>query len=154
MNGKKKAGRYERIYNQLKELMLKSSDSNARMCSLASVLHHKMKDFFWTGFYLLTDDDRLVVRTYQGPVACMELTKNIGVCWAAINQQKTIVVPDVEKFPGHIACDSRSSSEIVIPVKDINGKIIGVFDVDSDSLNSFDEVDALWLEKIVSLILN
>ena len=153
MDSKKKSGRYERIYKQLEDLMSKSSDSSARMCSIASVLHHKMENFFWTGFYLLTDDGRLVVRTYQGPVACMELAENTGVCWASIQQQKTIVVPDVEKFPGHIACDSRSSSEIVIPVKAADGSVVGVLDVDSDILNSFDEVDALWLEKIVALIL-
>lgn len=152
MDSKKKSGRYERIYKQLNDLMLKSEDGNARMCSIASILHHKMKDFFWTGFYFLTKDGKLIVRTYQGPVACMELAKDTGVCWAAIKQQKTIVVPDVEKFPNHIACDSRSSSEIVVPVKDTNGNIIGVLDVDSDSLNSFDDIDALWLEKIVTLI--
>ena len=152
MDSKKKSGRYERIYKQLKELLSKSSDSSARMCSIASVLHHKMKNFFWTGFYLLTDDGRLVVRTYQGPVACMELDENTGVCWAAIKQQKTIVVPDVKKFPGHIACDSRSSSEIVIPVRVMDGSVIGVLDVDSKDLNSFDDVDKEGLEKILTLI--
>ncbi|HCC31231.1 MAG TPA: histidine kinase, partial [Marinilabiliales bacterium] len=119
-----------------------------------AVLHHKMPGFFWTGFYLLTDDGRLVVRTYQGPVACMELKKGAGVCWAGINQQKTIVVPDVEQFPGHIACDSRSKSEIVVPVKDSHGNVIGVLDVDSDKLNTFDQTDAESLERIVSLIFN
>ena len=112
MEAAKKAGRYDRLYQQLAELMKKSNDPSARMSSVAAVLHHKMPGFFWTGFYLLTDDGRLVVRTYQGPVACMELKKGAGVCWAGINQQKTIVVPDVEQFPGHIACDSRSKSEI------------------------------------------
>lgn len=82
----------------------------------------------------------------------MELKKDTGVCWASINQQKTIIVPDVEKFPGHIACDSRSKSEIVVPVKDTQGQIIGVLDIDSDKLNTFDEADAAGLEKIVRLI--
>ena len=152
MNSNKKQARYERIYNQLKALMVKSDDTTARMSSITSVLHHKMQGFFWTGFYLLSNGNKLVVRTYQGPVACMELEENVGVCWAAINQKSTIVVPDVEKFPGHIACDSRSKSEIVIPVKDKNGDIVGVLDVDSDKLNTFDEVDSANLEKIVSLI--
>ncbi len=152
MEPTKKSGRYERIYQQLAELMHKSSDASARMCSIAAVLHHKMPEFFWTGFYLLTPDGRLVVRCYQGPVACMELKKDTGVCWASINQQKTIIVPDVEKFPGHIACDSRSKSEIVVPIKNAQGQIIGVLDIDSDKLNTFDETDAVGLEKIVRLI--
>lgn len=152
MDAKKKTGRYERIYKQLSDLMEKSQDPSARMSSIAAVLHHKMTDFFWTGFYLLTPDGRLVVRTYQGPVACMELAKDTGVCWAGINQNKTMVISDVHQFPGHIACDSRSKSEIVVPVKDATGKIIGVLDVDSDKLATFDETDAKGLEKIVSLI--
>jgi GAF domain-containing protein len=113
-----------------------------------------MNGFFWTGFYLLTDSGNLVVQTYQGPVACMELAKNTGVCWAAINSRKNIVVPDVEKFPDHIACDSRSKSEIVILVKNKQNEIYGVLDVDSDTLNNFDKTDAKWLEKIVNLINN
>ena len=99
-----KAKQYQRIYLQLGQLLTKSNDFEARMSSVVAVLHHKMKGFCWTGFYCLRDE-KLIVRTYQGPVACMELKKNTGVCWAGINQQKTIVVPDVELFPGHIACD-------------------------------------------------
>lgn len=152
MDAKKKQGRYTRIYKQIEALMAKSSDPSARMCTVASILHHKMPAFFWTGFYLLTNDGRLVVRTYQGPVACMELAKNTGVCWAGINEQKTIVVGDVEKFPGHIACDSRSKSEIVVPVKNSSGNIVGVLDIDSDKFDTFDLVDAEELEKIVGLI--
>ena len=152
MESLKKEGRYERIYQQIADLMHKSSDPSARMCTVTAILYHKMPDFFWTGFYLLTPDKRLVVRTYQGPVACMELKKDTGVCWAGINQQKTIIVPDVEKFPDHIACDSRSKSEIVVPVKNPQGQIVGVLDIDSDKLNTFDETDAHELEKIVKLI--
>jgi L-methionine (R)-S-oxide reductase len=85
-------------------------------------------------------------------VACQVLKNHTGVCWAAIEQQKTIVVPDVHDFPGHIACDSRSRSEIVVPVKNKKGEIFGVLDVDSKTLNSFDDTDARWLEKIVALI--
>jgi GAF domain-containing protein len=152
MDTSKKQGRYQRLYKQLSDLMLKSKDTTARMASIAAVLHHKMPDFFWTGFYLLTPDSRLVVRTYQGPVACMELAKDTGVCWAGINQQKNIIVLNVHDFPGHIACDSRSVSEIVVPVKNEQGQIVGVLDIDSDKPATFDQTDAEGLERIVSLI--
>ncbi len=147
----KKQGRYERIYAQLKELMVKTDDHNARMSTIIAVLHHKMEYFFWTGFYFLRNG-KLIVGQYQGPVACQELKKDTGVCWAGINQKKTLVVPDVEKFPGHIACDSRSKSEIVVPITDKSGIIIGVLDVDSNEYNSFDEVDEAHLNKILDLI--
>lgn len=121
------------------------------MASIASVLHHKMDGYFWTGFYLLTDE-KLCVGPYQGPLACQELEKNQGVCWAGINENRSIVVPDVDKFPGHIACDSRSRSEIVVPVRDRKGSITGVLDVDSRQKDHFDEEDVFALEKIVGLI--
>ncbi|MFZ4412375.1 MAG: GAF domain-containing protein [Bacteroidales bacterium] len=146
-----KSKRYQRIYEQLQPLLLKTEDTEARMCSIVALLHHKMDGFFWTGFYCLRND-QLIVRTYQGPIACMELKKNTGVCWASINSNQTIIVDDVEKFPGHIACDSRSKSEIVIPLRDKSFKIIGVLDIDSKDLSTFDAVDASWLEKIVALI--
>jgi GAF domain-containing protein len=110
-----------------------------------------MDGFFWVGFYLLRDG-KLLVGPYQGPLACIELPKNTGVCWAGINSGKTVVVPDVHKFPGHIACDSRSNSEIVVPVKDGNGKIIGVLDIDSRQAGNFDETDVEQLEKIADLL--
>ena len=151
MEKQKKQGRYNRIFKQLEQLMLKSKDPQARMASVCAVLHHKMESFFWTGFYLLRDG-QLIVSTYQGPLACMELSKNQGVCWAGINSGEAVVVPDVEKFPGHIACDSRSKSEIVIPLKNPEGEIIGVLDVDSDKYNTFDEVDAAELSRILDLL--
>ncbi|MCX6244761.1 MAG: GAF domain-containing protein [Bacteroidetes bacterium] len=151
MEPDKKEGRYLRIHQQLKELLKKTADRDARMATIVAVLHHKMDYFSWTGFYFLVNGE-LTVKTYQGPVACQVLEKNKGVCWAGITQEKTIVVPDVHLFPGHIACDTRSSSEIAVPVRDKKGKIIGVLDVDSTSLNSFDDVDALYLERIVELI--
>jgi L-methionine (R)-S-oxide reductase len=147
----KKAGRYERLFVQLKELLTKSDDETARMATVSAVLFHKMEYFFWCGFYRLVDGE-LIIGTYQGPVACQVLKKNKGVCWKGINQEKTIIVPDVEKFPGHIACDSRSKSEIVIPLKNNKGKVTGVLDIDSKEINSFDEVDAKWLEKIIDLL--
>ena len=152
MDSNKKEGRYSRVYDQLVELLKKSDDTTAQMCTISSVLKHKFEYFFWCGFYCLTPDGRLVVRTYQGPVACMELRKDVGVCWAGINQGKTILVPDVEKFPGHIACDSRSKSEVVVPVFNAKNEVVGVLDVDSSELSSFDEVDAKWLEKIIALL--
>jgi GAF domain-containing protein len=147
----KKKGRYERILQQIKELLTATDNKISRMATIAAVLHHKMDGFFWTGFYLLIEDE-LIVGPYQGPVACQVLAKDTGVCWAGINQGKTIIVPDVEKFPGHIACDSRSRSEIVVPVRDIDDQIIAVLDVDSKHLDQFDETDVASLEKIVGLI--
>lgn len=121
------------------------------MATIAAVLHHKMEYFFWTGFYLL-QDGKLQVGPYQGSLACINLAINTGVCWSAINQKNIVVVDDVREFPGHIACDSRSLSEIVVPLKNSNNEIIGVLDVDSTTSGSFDEVDAHWLEKIVNLV--
>jgi L-methionine (R)-S-oxide reductase len=147
----KKAARYERIFNQLNKLLVKSNDITARMATVAAVLHHKMEGFFWTGFYLLRKGE-LIVGPYQGPLACLKLAKDTGVCWAGIKQEKTIIVPDVAKFPGHISCDSRSRSEIVIPIKNSSGEIIGVLDVDSNKPGNFDETDADWLKKIAALV--
>ena len=151
MEANRKNKRYERIYNQLDELIREKKHTVASMATIVAVLHHKMEYFFWTGFYLLNDGE-LIVGPYQGPVACIKLQKDTGVCWAGINGQETVIVPDVEKFPGHIACDSRSKSEIVIPVKDDQERVFGLLDVDSSSLGSFDETDAYWLEKILDLI--
>ncbi len=151
MEDKKKEGRYSRLYKQLEELVKKSDNASARMATIIAVLHHKMDYFFWTGFYLI-DDGKMTVNMYQGPVACQILEKDKGVCWAAFNQQKTIVVEDVHAFPGHIACDSRSSSEVVVPLKNADGQVIGVLDIDSKDKASFSDVDAVWLEKILELI--
>ena len=151
MESLKKIQKYHRIYEQLRELVVKTTDTNARMATIAAVLHHKMKYYFWTGFYCL-DKGQLIVRTYQGPVACPVLKKNTGVCWTGITKEKTIIVPDVHRFPGHIACDYRSQSEIVIPIKNPDGEITGVLDVDSKLLNAFDETDAENLIKIISLL--
>ena len=145
------AKRYERIYRQLQALLNQSGDSVAHMATTAALLHHKMPHYFWTGFYLLKKD-KLVVGPYQGPVACQILEGTQGVCWAGVLQQKTIIVPDVHKFPGHIACDSRSNSEIVIPLRREDGAIWGVLDVDSRRFDAFSRIDQGWLEKIVSLI--
>ena len=143
--------RYQRIYAQLEPLLLKTENKVARMATIAALLHNKMPYFFWTGFYLL-EAGELVVGPYQGSLACMVLKKKKGVCWAGILRRMTIIVPDVHKFPGHIACDSRSNSEIVVPLFDEKNKAWSVLDVDSQNFNAFSEVDKEWLEKIVRLI--
>ena len=150
MTKAQKEGRYKRIHVQLEELLKDKPNPVARMATVAAVLHHKMNYFFWTGFYLL-DDGELIAGPYQGSLACIKLRKNTGVCWAAINLGETVIVADVHEFPGHIACDSRSNSEIVVPLKDKAGKIIGVLDVDSKDPGSFNEVDAEWLERILEI---
>jgi len=152
MRKDKKEGRYGRIYRQLEKLLEPHDNPLSAMATIAAVLHNKMDYFFWTGFYLLDDKGELMVGPYQGTVACIKLARDTGVCWSAINRGETVIVPDVHKFPGHIACNSKTNSEIVIPVKDENGKITGVLDVDSRDFNSFDEIDREGLEKIVHLI--
>lgn len=151
MDRKKKEGRYQRIYTQLEGLAHKPGTPLSRMATLAAVLHHKMDHFFWTGFYLL-ENDRLVVGPYQGSVACQELERGKGVCWAAVARDAAVIVADVSQFPGHIACDSRSRSEITLPVKDKNGTCRAVLDVDAKETDQFDEVDSIYLNKIIILI--
>ena len=151
MEDTKKKGRYQRIQKQLEELLPRTGDPLARMASICAVLHHKMDHYFWTGFYL-HKAGKLIVGPYQGPVACQELEKDRGVCWAAVNGAAPVLVPDVHAFPGHIACDSRSRSEITLPVFDQNGELVAVFDVDSDRPDSFSDVDRLALEEILKLI--
>jgi GAF domain-containing protein len=146
-----KEGRYSRIYEQLVPLVRKTNVPLARMATIVAVLHHKMNYYFWTGFYLLNEGE-LVVGPYQGSLACQVLAKHKGVCWAAIDRQEAVIVPDVHAFEDHIACDSRSNSEITIPLRDKNEEIIGVFDIDSKDFNSFDETDAHWLIKITDLV--
>lgn len=150
MDESKKKGRYQRIISQLEGLLTKTSDPVARMATISAVLSNKFDYFFWCGFYFL-HGDKMIVGPYQGPVACQVL-QDSGVCISSVGQNKSIVVPDVHKFPGHIACDSRSNSEIVVPVRDPEGNIKAVLDVDSISLNSFDETDRTQLEIIASLV--
>ena len=151
MEPKKKADRYKRLYEQLQDLLKDKPNSSASMATIVAVLHNKMEYFFWTGFYLL-DRGELIVGPYQGSLACIKLKKDTGVCWAGISRGETVIVPDVHEFPGHIACDSRSKSEIVVPIRDEAGHIIGVLDVDSKDYGSFDETDKEWLERIAMLI--
>ncbi|MCX6112727.1 MAG: GAF domain-containing protein [Proteobacteria bacterium] len=146
-----KSERYKRVCEQLEELFLKTQDPVSRMATAVSILHNKFDHFYWTGFYRLVDDE-LVVGPYQGLVACLLLKKHTGVCWTAIDKNESIIVPDVHKFSGHIACDSNSKSEIVIPVRDKNGIVTAVLDVDSTELDSFDKDDEIGLTSIAQLI--
>ncbi len=146
-----KIKRYERIYEQVKELTATVFYPVSRMATINALLHHKFNYYYWTGFYELVNGD-LVVSAYQGPVACLKLKKDTGVCWAGINLEETVIVEDVHEFPGHIACSSASNSEIVVPVKDKLGKTVAVLDVDSKEYAAFDEADKVGLEKLVALI--
>lgn len=151
MNEDHLAKRYARIHHQLEDLLTKTANPTARMATIAALLHHKMPHFFWTGFYLL-DQGELTVGPYQGPLACQVLEKEKGVCWAGLLEGTSIIVPNVNEFPGHIACDSRSNSEIIVPLLDEKGEPWGVLDVDSRKVDAFSETDREWLEKIVRLI--
>lgn len=124
-------------------------DLVAKMSNMAAVLHSTF-GFWWTGFYRISDGE-LILGPFQGPVACMHIPYGKGVCGTAWKRGGTVVVEDVEKFPGHIACSSESRSEIVVPVKS-GGQITAVLDIDSRELGTFDDVDAEWLEKIVELL--
>jgi len=145
------AGRYGRVRDQLAELFLKTNDPIARMATACAVLHHKMPHFFWTGFYRL-QEGKLVVGPYQGPVACSVLPGPAGVCWSAVQKAASVLVADVHAFEGHVACDARSQSEIVVPVFDRNGAVVAVLDVDSDRPAAFGDVDRAGLEAIVALV--
>ncbi len=150
MDERKKEHRYQRLLIQIEDLLKKSPDELAAQATIVSVLFNKMDYFFWCGFYRL-DGHRMIVGPYQGPPAC-QILEGRGVCLDSVEQQCTVIVPDVHKYPGHIACDSRSKSEIVVPVKNKSGQIMGVLDVDSKDIESFTKVDAIYLEKITALL--
>ena len=152
MNQDAKRRLFARIAEQLQELLKKSSDRTAHCATAAALLHHKVTGVSWTGFYFLKGDGDLVVDAYQGPVACQVLERHVGVCWAAIDTDQTQLVADVHAFPGHIACDERSRSEVVVPIHDRTGRAIGVLDVDSHRANHFDEIDAEGYEMVVRLL--
>jgi GAF domain-containing protein len=140
---------YRSIYPQLKAITSDESDFIANMANITSVLKESLH-FFWIGFYRVVGD-RLVLGPFQGPIACTSIAYGKGVCGYTWEKGKTTVVSDVEKFPGHIACSSRSRSEIVVPIIK-NNSVIAVLDIDSDQLNSFNEIDSYWLEKICALL--
>lgn len=141
-----KEKKYEQVYREIEALLEGEQDLIAKMSNVAALLHETFH-FWWTGFYRVKDNE-LILGPFQGPIACMHIAYGRGVCGSAWKEQRTLVVPDVHQFPGHIACSSASNSEIVVPVFD-GDEIIAVLDIDSEHFNTFDEVDQQWLEKIV-----
>lgn len=141
---------YQLLVKQVESLIEGENNTAGQLANAAALLHETM-GWWWTGFYLV-DGDTLRLGPFQGPVACYNIKRGRGVCGTAWEQNSTIVVPDVEQFPGHIACSSLSRSEIVIPLHDGGGAVIGVLDIDSKELATFDDVDARWLEEIARVI--
>lgn len=149
IQGETKQERYEALLPQIKAVIEDESDLIANMANVAAMLHETF-GFWWTGFYRVVGEE-LVLGPFQGPMACTRIKKGRGVCGTARQQEETQVVPDVNKFPGHIACSSLSRSEIVVPVRQ-GEDIIAVLDIDSAELNTFDHTDRHFLEEIVSML--
>lgn len=149
INSGNKAERYATLLPQLEAIVSTETDSIANMANIAACLWETFH-FWWVGFYRVMGDE-LVLGPFQGPLACTRIRKGRGVCGSAWEKGKTIVVPDVERFPGHIACSSASRSEIVVPIIK-SGEVIGVLDVDSERLSAFDETDVICLERVVAFL--
>ena len=150
MTQSEKIAKYEEIVPQIEALVSGVEYGISSLANIAAMIHRNM-NFFWTGFYVV-DGDVLLLGPFQGDAACIRIPKGKGVCGSAWAQGNTIVVKDVEEFPGHIACSSLSKSEIVVPVFSNSGNITAVLDIDSDSLATFDDVDKMYLEKIVATL--
>ncbi len=144
-----KAERYALLTRQIEAVVAGETDMIARMANVASMIHHTF-GFWWTGFYRVVGNE-LILGPFQGALACTRIAFGRGVCGTAWREERTIVVPDVEQFEGHIACSSASRSEIVVPIRQ-GGQIIGVLDIDSRELATFDSIDQEWLEQIAALI--
>ena len=144
-----KEEKYALLYKQIAAVVESEKDAIANMANVAAMIHHTF-GFWWTGFYRVVGEE-LVLGPFQGPLACSRIAYGRGVCGTAWKEEHTQVVPDVEQFPGHIACSSASKSEIVVPLMK-NRKVIAVLDIDSEHLATFDETDRLWLEKIAELL--
>ena len=144
-----KESRYKEIYEQVAAVTIGETDVIANMANTVALIHEGF-GFWWTGFYIVKGDE-LVLGPFQGPIACTRIAYGKGVCGTSWKRKESIIVPDVEDFPGHIACSSLSRSEIVIPLFK-NGSITAVLDIDSKELSTFDKTDQFWLEKIVSLL--
>ena len=144
-----KEEKYALLYKQIEAVTGSESDTIANMANVAAMIHHTF-GFWWTGFYRVVDGT-LVLGPFQGPLACSRIAYGRGVCGTAWKESSTQVVPDVEQFPGHIACSSASKSEIVVPIIK-NGAVTAVLDIDSEHLATFDGTDRQWLEKIVELL--
>lgn len=148
MNNKRE--KYEELLPQLAALIEGETDETAVLANVSAALATEF-DWWWTGFYLVRGDE-LLLGPFQGPVACYHIAYGRGVCGTAWKEERTVVVPDVEQFPGHIACSSLSRSEIVVPVRDRQGTIRGVLDIDSKKLSAFDDTDRQYLEQVVEII--
>jgi L-methionine (R)-S-oxide reductase len=146
-----KTQRYAAVAEEIAAVLAGEPNLVARMATIASMLAAAFDHYFWTGFYVVDPEKReeLVVGPYQGSLGCLRIAFGQGVCGTAARSRQTQVVADVHAFPGHIACDSRSASEIVVPVVDAEGRLIAVFDVDSEAPAAFDRTDAEWLERIL-----
>lgn len=144
-----KEQKYELLYRQAREIVAGEEDVVANMANLAAMIHHTF-GFWWTGFYRVVGEE-LVLGPFQGPIACTRIAYGRGVCGTAWQRGATVVVPDVEQFPGHIACSSLSRSEIVVPIRK-GDNIVAVLDIDSEHLATFDDVDRVWLERMVLLL--
>ena len=149
IKGNNKEELYSNLVPQIASVIELESDEVANMANIAACIQETFH-FWWVGFYRVIDGE-LVLGPFQGPLACTRIKKGRGVCGTAWVEEKTMVVPDVDKFPGHIACSSASRSEIVVPVFRGN-EIYGVLDIDSEKLNTFDDTDKKWLEKLVSVL--
>ena len=145
-----KESSYRLLVKQVESLIEDENNPIGQLANVAALLHETM-GWWWTGFYMVKDDV-LQLGPFQGPIACYNIKRGKGVCGTAWQQGRTIVVPDVEQFPGHIACSSLSRSEIVVPLRDTAGCVVGVLDIDSKELATFDDVDAHWLEQIAQVI--
>lgn len=145
-----KTATYQMLSKQVESLIEGIDNVTGQLANAAAIIHETM-GWWWTGFYLV-DGDKLQLGPFQGPIACYDIKLGRGVCGTAWKENRTIVVPDVEQFPGHIACSSLSRSEIVVPLRDSEGTVIGVLDIDSKELATFDDVDAQWLEQIARII--
>lgn len=150
-----KEDKYNDLLPQLSALLAGEVDLTARLANASAALKATF-DWLWVGFYLVReaeDGEALVLGPFQGPVACFRIAHGRGVCGTSWARNETLLVPDVEAFPGHIACSSLSRSEIVVPLRGAEGRVIGVLDVDSERLGDFDEIDQMWLEKVAALVL-
>lgn len=146
-----KIEQYKQLTSQIRSLIEGETDAVAVMSNVAAAIHQTM-GFWWTGFYRVAGEE-LVLGPFQGPVACMHIPFGRGVCGTAWKRAETVVVPDVEQFPGHIACSSESRSEIVVPVFGHDNTVVAVLDIDSRELNTFDETDRQYLEEICKMLM-
>ncbi len=151
LEGKSREERYRELYPQLRALLSVETDRIANLANMAAALRQTF-GFFWVGFYLVSERE-LVLGPFQGDIACTRIPYGRGVCGDAWAQGQTLVVPDVESYPGHIACSSLSRSEVVVPIYDRSGEIVGVLDIDSQEVGDFsEELDRPWLERYVGLL--